>query len=164
MNHPHIRKMLRSEIPYCVQLIRTSFMTVADEFGFTPENAPRFTAFSVSEDRLYWQADKEQRPMFVYCCAEKIVGYYSLYPGTDGRCELNQLCVLPSHRHRGIGKELLLHAFETVHTLGYSHLHIGIVEENSTLRRWYEQFGFKHIGTEKLAFFPFTCGYMEKML
>ena len=33
-----IREMTRDEIPACVDIIRESFMTVADEFGFTEEN------------------------------------------------------------------------------------------------------------------------------
>ena len=40
-------------------------MTVADAFGFTDENAPGFTAFAISNDRLYRHFDKEKRPMFI---------------------------------------------------------------------------------------------------
>lgn len=43
-------------------------------------------------------------------------------------------------------------------------IHIGIVEENQVLRKWYEDYGFVHTGTEKYDFFPFTCGYLEKEL
>ena len=60
-----IREVKREEIPSCVSLIRKAFMTVADEFGLTEENAPRFTAFATSCDRLYWHMDNEHRPMFV---------------------------------------------------------------------------------------------------
>ena len=60
-----IREVKREDIPMCVNLIRSNFMTVADEYGITKENAPRFTAYTVSEDRLHWQMDKEHRPMFV---------------------------------------------------------------------------------------------------
>ena len=44
-----IREINKSEIPECVNVIKKSFKTVADEFGFTPENAPRFTAFATTE-------------------------------------------------------------------------------------------------------------------
>ncbi len=60
-----IREVKREDIPTCVNLIRSSFMTVADEYGITKENAPRFTAFAISDDRLYWHMDQEHRPMFV---------------------------------------------------------------------------------------------------
>ena len=41
-----IQKISKNEMQFCVKVIRKSFMTVADEFGFTVENAPRFTAFA----------------------------------------------------------------------------------------------------------------------
>ena len=61
-----IREVYREDIPECVSLIKQSFMTVADELGFTEENAPRFTAFAVTEERLLWQLDREHRPMYAY--------------------------------------------------------------------------------------------------
>ena len=39
-------------------------------------------------------------------------------------------------------------------------MRLSIVEENSRLRKWYEQNGAVHTGTKKFEFFPFTCGYM----
>ena len=47
-----IREVRREDVPECVDLIRKSFKTVADEFGFTVENAPGFTAFATTEERL----------------------------------------------------------------------------------------------------------------
>lgn len=44
-----IREITRDDIPVCVGIIRKSFKTVADEFGFTIDNAPRFTAFATTE-------------------------------------------------------------------------------------------------------------------
>ena len=58
-----IREVKREEIPDCVSLIKKAFLTVADEFGFTEENAPRFTAFATNEERLLWQMDGEHRLM-----------------------------------------------------------------------------------------------------
>ena len=89
-----LKEIGKKDIIECVIVIRTSFQTVADEFGFTVQNAPRFTAFATTEERLEAQ----------------------------------------------------------------------LVEENRVLRKWYESFGFIHIGTQKFDFFPFTCGYMEKNL
>ena len=151
-----------TNIAECVNVIRESFLTVANELGFTEENAPRFTAFATTEERLTWQLENEHRPMYVYYDDEKIVGYYSLAISDEHKCELNNLCVLPSYRHNRIGEELLKHAFDTAKGLNYTKMHIGIVEENRILRQWYEKMGFVHIGTEKFEFFPFTCGYMER--
>ncbi|MGN0684390.1 MAG: GNAT family N-acetyltransferase, partial [Oscillospiraceae bacterium] len=95
---------------------------------------------------------------------EMICGYYSLYIQSDGECELNNLAVLPEYRHKGIGKRLFDHAVKTAKEMGCNTLNIGIVEENTVLRKWYEKNGAIHTGTQKFDFFPFTCGYMEKTL
>ncbi len=159
-----IRQVKKTEIKDCVDIIRRSFMTVAEEFGFTEENAPRFTAFATTEERLMWHLEQEKRPMFVYCQDERIVGYYSLLKQSDKECELNNLCVIPEWRHNDIGKKLLRHAFSEAQKMGCSAINIGIVEENVRLREWYEANGAEHIGTKKYDFFPFTCGYMRKKL
>ncbi len=50
-----IREVTACDIAECVSVIRRSFQTVADDFGFTEENAPRFTAFAATEERLTHQ-------------------------------------------------------------------------------------------------------------
>ena len=159
-----IQEVNEKDIPECVKVIRESFATVANEFGFTIENAPKFTAFATTEERLRWHLFGEHRPMYAFIDNDKIIGYYSLLLQNNKDCELNNLCVLPSYRHRKIGQKLLIHAFNTAQKLDCVKVNIGIVEENKVLRKWYESFGFIHTGTKKFDFFPFTCGYMEKIL
>lgn len=159
-----IRPITENELEECVCVIRASFATVAAEFGFTAENAPRFTAFATTEERLRWHLSGEYRKMFAFYDADKIVGYYSLLPQESGECELSNLCVLPGYRHNGIGEKLLKHALSAAKEAGCASVNIGIVEENTVLREWYETFGFVHTGTQKFDFFPFTCGYMTKLL
>ena len=160
-----IKEIDRNDIPECVQVIKDSFMTVAGELGLTAGNAPRFTAFAISEERLIYQRDNENRLMIAcYLDSGKIIGYYSLLFQDNNRCELNNLCVIPEYRHRKTGSALLNDACERAGNKGCVTVCIGIVEENKVLRRWYEDNGFVHTGTRKFAFFPFTCGYMEKQL
>ena len=157
-----IREIRNEEIPECVRVIRASFMTVAEELGFTAENAPRFTAFATTEERLRYQYEVEKRPMYgFFSDSGELLGYYSLAKQSEQPWELNNLCVLPDHRHDGIGDLLLKDAFSRVKEYGGEKLFIGIVEENTRLRKWYESKGFQHLGTKKFDFFPFTCGYME---
>ena len=139
-------------------------MTVADEFGFTFENAPRFTAFATTKERLIYQMEQEQRLMYAYYEDREMIGYYSLLKQNEKECELNNLCVLEEYRHKKIGEQLLEHAFVEAGKMGCTQMNIGIMEENVKLRKWYEDHGAEHIGTEKYDFFPFTCGYMKKML
>jgi len=159
-----IKRIDEKEIPECVSVIKKSFLTVADEFGITAENAPRFTAFATTEERLKWHLTGEHRPMSAFYDNGKIVGYYSLLLQENNECELNNLCVLPEYRHKGIGEALLKDAFQAAEELNCTKMNIGIVEENAVLKKWYELFGFIHTGTQKFDFFPFTCGYMKKEL
>ena len=159
-----IKEVNEKELAECVKVIRESFSTVANEFGFTAENASRFTAFATTEKRLNWHLTGEHRPMYAFYDNGAIVGYYSLLLQDNNECELNNLCVIPAYRHNGIGEQLLKHAFTITQELKCHKINIGIVEENQVLRKWYESFGFVHIGTQKFDFFPFTCGYMEKNL
>lgn len=159
-----IRSIKRCEIDKCVEVIKKSFLTVASEYGFTEENAPFFTTFSTTSEKLNQQYD-EGRPMYGYFDDNNLLlGYYSLQMQENEECELNNLCVLPECRHRHIGETLFSHALLTASEAGCKKMNIGIVEENKKLRTWYENLGANHIGTKKFDFFPFTCGYMEKTL
>ena len=66
-----IKEVTEQEIAECVKLIRESFATVAETFGFTAENAPRFTAFATTEDRLKWHMHGEHRPMYASMKTER---------------------------------------------------------------------------------------------
>lgn len=72
-----IEEVNEKDICECVNVIRVSFATVADEFGFTAENAPKFTAFATTEERLKWHLFGEHRRMYAFWDNGKIVGYYS---------------------------------------------------------------------------------------
>ena len=159
-----IREVRRDEIPVCATLIKKSFMTVADEYGITEENAPRFTAYATTNERLFWQMESEHRPMYVYVDDGALCGYYSLLTQENCECELSNLAVLPEYRHKGIGKKLLEHSYAVAQNKGCRVMNIGIVEENKRLRKWYEDNGATHLGTHKFDFFPFTCGYLRKEL
>jgi ribosomal protein S18 acetylase RimI-like enzyme len=163
-DHPEllIREIGIADIPACVQVIRRSFQTVADAFGFTAENAPYFTAFATDEAKMLYWMQEQHRPMYGSFADGKPVGCYNLLLGADAECELGSLCVLPEYRHCGIGGQLLNDALKRAAGLDCRIMKLSIVEENTVLRQWYEGFGFVHTGTKKYDFFPFTCGYLEK--
>ena len=47
-----VRRLTGDDLPVCAEVIRRSFLTVAEEFGLTPENAPRYAAFATTEEAL----------------------------------------------------------------------------------------------------------------
>lgn len=162
MNLSSIRPMTREEIPYCVDVIRRGFLTVAQDFGFTKKGSPKFTGFSIDEEKLYYQYDVEKRPMFVYVHDKQIVGYYSQSLPQNGRIELNNLAVVPEVRHHGIGKTIVEHCRRYAKAAGYDSILVCIVEENKRLRKWYESLGFVHTEVKELPGYEFHCGYLVK--
>ena len=156
-----IRQLTKQDIPECVEVIRSGFLTVGREFNITPENAPRFTAYATDEAKVNSWMDEQHRPMYGFFENGKMVGYYNLALSSEKECELGSLCVLPEHRHCGIGGALLNDSLDRARALGFEKMNLSIVEENTILRQWYEKYGFTHVGTKKFDFFPFTCGYLE---
>lgn len=57
----------------------------------------------LQKERLNWHLTGEHRPMYAFFDNGIIVGYYSLLLQENKECELNNLFVIPSHRHNGLG-------------------------------------------------------------
>lgn len=95
-----IRETCQQDIPRCVDVIRKSFATVAEEFGITEENSPRFAAFATDERRINLHLLDEHRLMYGYFTDDNLIGYYSLLVKDTGECELNNLSVIPEYRHK----------------------------------------------------------------
>ena len=149
----------QEQLEACLNIIHESFKTVADEFYLTRDNCPSHTAF-ISLEKLKTQY-AEGRAMFLYEKGGENVGYFSINESGD-TAELDNLAVLPSCRHLGIGKEMI----DFAKKYAKEHLHadkltIGIIEENAVLKKWYESLGFIHTGTKKYSHLPFTVGFME---
>ena len=149
----------KEQLNICLEIIRSSFITVAGEFGLTEKNCPSHTAF-ITIDKLEKQFD-DGRPMFLFYQDTSPVGYFSLAKCSDDEWELNNLAVLPEYRHLGIGKSMIDYAVATVKNYGGNKISISIIEENTKLKQWYLKLGFTHISTRKFERLPFTVGLME---
>ncbi len=157
-----IRQIKEHDLPLCLEVIRLSFATVAEEFGLTPENCPTNGAF-MSLSRL--EADfKNGAHMFATYENGLIVGFVQLAKKSGAVMELEKLAVLPQSRHQGYGGRLLGYAKARAMELGADRLTIGIIEENTRLKRWYEANGFISTGTRVFPHLPFTVGFMELSL
>lgn len=150
----------KAELNICLEIIRKSFLTVAEEFGLTEKICPSHTAF-MTADKLEKQWG-DGRAMFLYYRGRNPVGYFSLCRCNSNEIELNNLSVLPEYRHFGIGKEMIEYAVNFAKQSGYKKLKIGIVEENTVLKEWYAKLGFVHTGTRSFEHLPFTVGFMER--
>lgn len=149
-------------LPECLEVIHRSFKTVAEEFDLTMENCPKHTSFMP----IYFLTTQMEWGwhMFGLYHENQLVGYMSLSKEGDTVYELHNLAVLPEFRHKGFGKNMLDFAKEAVKTLGGDTIKIGIIEESTILKEWYQTNGFIHTGTKKFDHLPFTSGYLECQL
>lgn len=152
----------KKQLNICLEIIHSSFITVAKEFRLTENNCPSHTAF-MTMDKLEKQFE-DGSPMFLFYQNDMSVGYFSLKKFSDEEWELNNLAVLPEYRHLGIGKAMVDYAVVMVKNYGGTKISIGIIEENITLKNWYLNLGFKCISTRKFEHLPFTVGFMEMKL
>lgn len=154
-----IREIQDSDIDLCVNVISTSFLTVAEEFGLTEDNCSTNGAF-IKRERLIFEREKGNL-MFAACLSNEMIGFIELRSKENNIIEIEKFAVLPKYRHCGYGKNLLDFAKGRAISLGASKLTIGIIEENLRLKKWYQDYGFKSTGTKIFPHLPFTVGFME---
>jgi diamine N-acetyltransferase len=157
-----IRRIESNELSNCLDVIHKSFATVADKFGLTEDNCPAHTSF-LKLEKLQNHFDWGWS-MFGLYENEQIIGYFSLSKTAEQEYELHNLAVLPEFRHCGCGKMLLDYAKERVGEQGGNKIKIGIIDENTVLKNWYEVNGFVHTGAKRFEHLPFTAGFMECVL
>ena len=149
----------KEQLNICLEIIHRSFKTVAEEFNLTKDNCPNHTAF-MPIDKLIRQFESGT-DIFLYQHNGEYAGYFSLV-NNGGSVELNNLSVLPEFRHLGIGKEMVEYAKDyVIKNTSAKKINIGIIEDNTILKDWYETLGFIHTGTKKFDSLPFTVGFME---
>ncbi len=150
------------ELKICTGVINSSFKTVADEFHFTPENAPTNPAYidfeNVKESIL------KGTSFYGLFNGNILIGCIAVEKSKDDNqmFYIERLSVLPEYRHKGYGRELMDHAFNIIKDNKGRIVSIGIVNENKRLKDWYIKYGFTETGIKKFQHLPFTVCFMKK--
>ncbi len=154
-----IRQANEADIDILVSLLRNSFSDVAERFGLTIENCPKFPAFNAKE-RI--ESDFEKGLKF-YILEEnsQACGCIAFEKAGSDSCYLGRLAVLPQHRRKGHGKAMVNHLFEQAEKIGIRRVEIGIISKHRKLKNWYKQFGFRLKGTKKFDHLPFIVAFMS---
>jgi diamine N-acetyltransferase len=142
------------------EVIRQAFITVAEDFYLTRENAPTNPAF-LEADALKALYEKGVKLFDVYYGADK-VGFSAMEKAPEGVYYLEKLAVLPDYRHKGIGRRMMDFIFETVRGEGGKKVSIAVINENTVLKQWYLAYGFEEKSLKKFPHLPFTVCFMEK--
>lgn len=125
----------------CLSVLRGGFVTVADEFGITAQNAPTNPAFW-ADGAVAVVVARGFEP-FGDRDGAALRGCAFVGPSADARSwSLRHLAVLPAARHQGIGARLVAEATRRAGVGGARTLTVGIVSDNLRLAAWYRQLGF----------------------
>ncbi|HHU51217.1 MAG TPA: GNAT family N-acetyltransferase [Firmicutes bacterium] len=149
-----------AELKECVDVIRASFLTVAKEFNLTMENAPTNPAF-IKFDALLKMREKGIA-MFAVLHADTQIGFVAIKKANEDTYYMEKLAVLPEFRHRGYGRMIMDFVSDFVRKNGGKRIGIGIINENTVLKQWYENYGFREIERKKFQHLPFTVCLMSK--
>lgn len=172
-----VREINFDEHMSCVcEVIRLAFADAAEEFHLTPQNCRYHPAFLSDSDF----AGSLCRPGVICFGAftpdDGLAGFAAVWPKTEdsfatdqppaaygpGTYELTRLCVLPAHRHAGLGARLMEAALQAAKAHGAHKIEIGIIAGNGRLKAWYEGHGFRAAAVREYGHLPFTVCEMER--
>ncbi len=147
-----------TQLESSLEVIRTSFGTVAREMNLRQENAPSHPSFSTME-RL---RDFHKRASFYGLYDDKNqVGFVAVEKGEGGVYYMDRLAVLPEFRHRGYGRQLVEFALDAAKRDGGKKVALGMIDKQKILKDWYKSLGFRETGTRQFEHLPFVVCFME---
>lgn len=99
--------------------------------------------------------------MFSYFISEKIVGFLEFHILENSTLKIDNIVILPEYRNMGIGTKFLRYLKEFCKNNGYTKLTLGMIDDNTMLKKWYIKNGFSESHKVKFPKAPFTTVYME---
>ncbi len=157
-----VREVRDSEFGRSLEIIRCAFQTVAEDFHLTEENCPAHPAFMTMEQ--FRDMKRRGLKLFGLFVDDAQVGFVAVEPNASGEYWLEKLAVLPSCRHGGYGRKLVQQALDYARGQGAAAVSLGMMDEHTVLKKWYQRLGFAEKSTRKFPDLPFTICYMEKKL
>ncbi len=151
------------KIELATKIINQAFLTVANEFGFTQDNAPTFPAY-ITTEKIENQV-RSGLKLFIYEENEKCIGCIGISYTKESDCfKAERLAVIPEYRQKGIGKKMMEYIEEKVKEEHGKSILVEIVNENVKLKDWYTRNNFSEVRIEKYDHLPFTVSVLEKKL
>jgi len=144
------------------EVLNKAFITVAQKYNFTKENAPTFPAF-INSDIIENQISNGLK-MYGYKKDDQVIGCagYSYYK--DKIYFIERLATLPEFRHLGIGKKLMQFVENEIKKIGGKIAEIHVVNKNNILREWYKGLNYVEIRIDEIKTLPFNLCVMNKEL
>ena len=154
-----IREASTKDFATIAMLVSESNKGVAEKFGLNANNCPKHPSFcteawiqsDLARGERYFILEKDSMP--IACVAYE--------NPSAGLAYLNRLSVLPAHRNRGIGAQLVKHVVQLAQSSSIQTISIGVIGEHDDLQRWYKNLGFIDGETKRFPHLPFSVKYMS---
>lgn len=129
----------------CVAISRVARETwqATYEDYLLPENIEWFLSRAYTLDILAQRLLQQDMAIWVATIDSEIIGY--AMAGLQHRPEFYAGYVLPAYQRRGIGQRLLRTAAAWLHEHGAAQMWIGVLEQNTAARRFYEAQGARPV-------------------
>jgi len=159
MLSPKIRVCTQKDIKVLTETIRRAFQDVAKRFDLIKDNAPRHPS-NCTKDWI--QKDMERGVTYFIMENENlVVGCVALELTKSDVCYLERLAVLPDKRRHGFGKALVTHVLSEANHLGAHCVNIGIITQQTELKKWYKGIGFAEQESKEFPHLPFRVTLMS---
>jgi N-acetylglutamate synthase-like GNAT family acetyltransferase len=154
-----IREATAADLETIAMLVSTANRDVAIKFGLNADNCAKHPSFCTAD----WVAADLARGERYFIAEDDGVAIACVAyetPKSD-LAYLNRLSVLPAHRRRGVGEQLVAHIVALARSAAIKTISIGVIGEHLELQRWYAKLGFAPGENRRFDHLPFTVTYMS---
>ena len=158
----NIREADSNDISLVAGLVGECFQDVAERFGLTLENCPKHPSHCTDE----WIEKDLARGVTYYVLENDVMalGCVAIEKASSDLCYLERLGVLPEARRNGYGRTLVDHIISRAKHIGAKQISIGIIADDTELKRWYLKIGFVEGETKGFDHLPFLVLFMTYAL
>jgi N-acetylglutamate synthase-like GNAT family acetyltransferase len=155
-----IKEATKDDCELLGKIIRDSFLDVAQRFSLTKDNCPKHPSNCTSS----WIESDMLRGVqyFILYMDDHPIGCVGIEQPDADVCYLERLSVIPEMRGKHFGTRLVQHALKCAASKRAGKVSIGIIDEQTELKRWYKKLGFVERQTKSFAHLPFTVCLMER--
>jgi len=143
-------------------ILNKAFLTVAQKYNFTKENAPTFPAF-INSDKIENSLNNGLK-MYGYNKNDIIIGCAGFSYYKEDIYFIERLATLPEYRHLGVGKKLMEYVENKIRDIGGKVVEIHIVDKNILLKEWYKKMHYVEIRIDEIKALPFNSCVMNKKI
>ena len=163
-----IEQAKADQVELVAEIIRRAFARQAQALGMDRDHFPNYVAFETGES-LRRRMAGGQVVLLAYRTTEigeDPVGTisYRQDPAELARGEIQRLAVLPEHRKKGYGAQLLAEAERQMAERGVREVTLSLVASLLRLQNYYEEMGYQPLEMRQLSSLPFDVLIMGKQL